>query len=469
VVWGHPRIAPDPTAQRTDTRVVIFAGEDAADTCRTWPRRHKISLVVLFGLAAAVRLWALWAIGDVPKLHGDEGYYISAARALARGDGYPGSMRPPGFPFFAAGVFRATTGSLHALRIAQIALSLVGLWFFLDLLRRRFGARPALISSAIVAFHPTLIHYTHFLWAENLVTTLLLAALWALDRWDATARRPWVVVTGLALGALILTREMALYFVPVVVAWMLRRGPRRSTGDRIKDVVLLTVIVAAMVLPWTARNYALHHRVVLVGTLQWFAIAEGNLLPDSNWIFAPGPLRPFHVAYFAISDELRREAFARDVALRAIGRDQPAWIFKKVIRNVYQLFTPSRTQLTRFARAGWLAPGSDALAGRLALIEAVFYVASLSVGVAALCLVPDARLKSLVVALLLVFLSIYIVSAANHRYRAPLLPLFALYIGPLVCGHSARDRTRGARRVAAAVSVALVAALCLAGFTLDPG
>jgi len=404
-------------------------------------------LVVLFVLAASVRLWALWAIGDVTKLHGDEGYYIDAAHSLARGAGYPGSMRPPGFPFFAAGVFRATTESLQALRVAQIALSLVGLWFFFDLLRRRFGARPALISSAIVAFHPTLIHYTHFLWAENLVTTLLLAALWALDRWDATARRTWIVVAGLALGALILTREMALYFVPFAGAWMLRRDTRRSMRDRLKDVVLLAVIVAAVVLPWTARNYTRHHRFVLVGTLRWFAMAEGNLLPDSNWIFAASEsIRPFHIAYFAIPDELQREAFARDLALRAIGRDQPAWIFKKVIRNVYLLFTPSRTQLTRFVHRGWLAPGSDVLARRLVLIEAAFYVVSLSVGVAALCLVPDARLKSLVVILLLLFLSIYIVSAANHRYRTPLLPLFALYIGPLVCGYSARDRT-GARDV----------------------
>ena len=447
---------------------VISCGEEAADTRRTLPRGQRTSLVVLFVLAAAVRLWALWAIGDVPKLHGDEGYYIDAARSLARGGTYPGSMRPPGFPFFAAAVFRATTESLQALRVAQIALSLVGLWFFFDVLRRRFGARPALISSAIVAFHPTLVHYTHFLWAENLVTTLLLAALWALDRWDATARRTWIVVAGLVLGALILTREMALYFVPLALAWMLRRN-HRPIVDRTKDVVLLTVIVAAVVLPWTARNYTLHHRFVLVGTLQWFAIAEGNLLPRSNWMFGPGPIPPFHIAYFGIPDELQREAFAREVALKAIGREQPTWILKKVVRNVYLLFSPSRTQLTRFARAGWLAPGSDALARRLALIEAVFYVASLSVGVAALWLVPDARLKSLVVGLLLLFLSIYIVSAANHRYRTPLLPLFALYVGPLVCGYGAQDRTAGARRAAAGVSVVLVAMLCLAAFTIDPG
>ena len=391
-----------------------------------------------------------------------------AARSLERGDGYPGSMRPPGFPFFAAVVFRTTTESLLALRVAQIALSLVGMWFFFDLLRRRFGARPALISSAIVAFHPTLIHYTHFLWAENLVTTLLLAALWALDRWDASARQTWIVVAGLVLGALTLTREMAVYFVPFVVAWVFGRDPRRSTVDRITDVVVLTVVVAAVVLPWTARNYALHHRFVLVGTLQWFAIATGNLLPESNWIFGRGPVRPFEIAYFEIHNELDREAFARDVALTAIRREQPAWIVKKIIRNVYLLFTPIETQLTRFLQRRWLAAGSELLARRLALFEAAFYVVSLVVGVAALCLVPDARLKFLVVALLLLFVGIYIVATGHHRYRVPLLPLFALYVGPYVCGYSARDRTGWTRRVTAVVSVVLVAAVCFAGFVLDP-
>lgn len=448
--------------------VVISHSEESVDTRRTLSRRQVISIVVLFVLAAAVRLWALWAIGNAPELHGDEGYYIRAARSLARGDGYPGSMRPPVYPFFAAVVLRATNDSLQALRVAQIALSLVGLWFFLDLLRRRFGARPALISSAVVAFHPTLVHYTHFLWAETVVTTLLLAALWALDRWDATARRTWIVVAGLVLGALILTREMALYFVPLAVAWMLRRDVRRSIGDRIKDLALLTVVVAAVVLPWTARNYTLHHRFVLVGTLKWFAIAEGNVLPDSNWVFDKAPTRSFELAYAKIRDEVQREAFARDLALKAIRQEQPTWIFKKIIRNTYLLFSPSRTQLRRFADEGWLAPGSDALARRLALIEAVFYVVSLSVGVVALCLVPDPRLKSLVLALLLLFVGIHILSFANHRYRGQLLPVFALYIGPLVCGYSARDRTGSARRVAAVVSVVLVAVLCLVAFTMDP-
>jgi hypothetical protein len=297
----------------------------------------------------------------------------------------------------------------------------------------------------------------------------------ALDRWDATRSRLWAATSGLALGAAVLTREMMLYFLPVVLVWMLVPevrphvpDVRRHAGRAVRDAVLLVAVVAVVVLPWTARNYALHRRVVLVSTLQWFAIALGNLLPESNWVFAKGPTSQFRREYLAIPDELQREAFAREIALQAIRSEQPGWIFKKIGRNTYQLFSPSRTQLSRFAAAGWLAPGTDGLARRLALVEAAFYIASMSAGIAAFWLVPGGRVRALVVSLILLFLGIYVLAAANHRYRVPLLPLFALYVGPLAYGHVARARTLVSRRVGAGVSLALFGAICVAGLAVDP-
>src|SRR5262249_15488354 len=83
-------------------------------------------------------------------------------------------------------------------------------------------------------------------------------------------------------------------------------------------------------------------------------------------------------------------------------------------------------------------------------------------------LVPGGRVLVLVVSLILLFLRIYLLAAANHRYRVPLLPLFALFVGPLVCGDVASVRSRAPRRVGAGGSLALVRAVCVAGPAADP-
>jgi hypothetical protein len=196
-------------------------------------------------------------------------------------------MRPPRLPLLCRRRVSRGNESLQALRIAQIAVSLVACGSFL-IWCGGVSARGRVDLLAIVAFHPTLVHYTHFLWAENLVTTLLLAALVALDRWDGNDETQVDRRDRSVLGALILTREMALYFVPVAGAWMLRRDPRRSIGDRARDVVRCGHR-AGVVLPWTARNYTLHHRSSSSEPSSGLP-SRRELLPASNWIVASGPI-----------------------------------------------------------------------------------------------------------------------------------------------------------------------------------
>ncbi len=60
-------------------------------------------------------------MGDAPALHGDEAYYVAAARSLAGGLGHPDSVRGPGLSFLIAGVFRVFGESLTAVRLVQAA------------------------------------------------------------------------------------------------------------------------------------------------------------------------------------------------------------------------------------------------------------------------------------------------------------------------------------------------------------
>jgi len=435
-----------------------------------------IALLAVVVLAAGLRLGSAFTLGDVGALHGDEGYYVRGARSLVAGDGYPGALRPPGYSAFLAGALALGDGSLRAARTAQIAVALVGVWAVYALVRRRFGARAAVVSALACALHPTLVFYSHVFWSETLVTTLLLLAFVCLDRFDLGGREAWLAGAGLALGASVLVRDMLLFFVPIVVAWVLLagatpaggagaiRGARERGGWRagVRRVLLVVLPVLACVLPWAARNHALHGRPFLLSTNSWYPLAVGNLLPRDRVLGMSDENRRFVRAYYDTrGGELARSEYARRVALQAIAERQPGWIAHKLVRNTYYLFSPA-SQLRRFVKEDWLAPGWRDAGRRLANAEVAFHVLLTAAGIAALWLVPGGRTKLLVVALILFHWGVYVVANATNRFRVPLLPFFALYTGPLLLGawRSARAARPAPWRIAgAAASLAPFAAI----------
>src|SRR5262249_35755803 len=135
---------------------------------------HAIALFLLLAIALSVRLAEMLAIGNGPDLRGDEAYYVSNAVALAAGRGLLDTFRPPGFSLLLAGVVRVAGDSLTVLRLAQVLVAVAGVAVAYDIVRRRFGARAGLVSGIVLALHPTLVQYAHFLWSESLFATQLL-------------------------------------------------------------------------------------------------------------------------------------------------------------------------------------------------------------------------------------------------------------------------------------------------------
>ncbi|HEY8515802.1 MAG TPA: sulfatase-like hydrolase/transferase [Candidatus Binatia bacterium] len=418
--------------------------------------RSVAALVAVLLLAAALRLTAVLTWGDVQVLRGDEGWYVRAARSLAAGTGYTGALRPPGHPALLSVVF-AAGGDLREARFAQIAVSLAGIAMLFGIVRAGFGTLAATLSALLMALHPTLISYTHFLWTETLVATLLLLAFWCLDRAERSARDGWLVGAGLALGAAVLTRDMLFAFVPVVLLW-LAIGPAPRTATRIRRMALVALPVVLLIAPWMARNYVLLGKPFVLSTNSWFPIAVGNLLPEKRILGMSQENREFHERYLEMEDELERAAYARETALAAIAKEQPWWIVRKVLRNTYYLFSTA-SQLKRFVKSRWLARGWNDFMRNVTTVEATYYAVTMVLGIVALWLVPGGRLKLLVVALILFHWAVYIVANANHRFRVPLLPFFLLYVGPLLVGAGRRTVRERWRLAGAGASLAAFAAV----------
>lgn len=393
-------------------------------------------LAIVLAVAAVARVAAIFTVGSSPQLRGDERDYVEAALSLVRGQGYPGAVRAPGYPAFLAAAFAVSGESLAAARLAQVPLGLACVAMVFDLVRPRWGARAAAISSAVVALHPTLVAYGHFLWSETLVSTLLVACAWTLDRFGRSGRESWLAALGVAAGLLVLSREM---FAPLVLAAAARATAGSGLRVGLRRAALVLLPATALVLPWTLRNHAVLGRWVPVSTTRWMPMAQGNLLPaDGSWL-RPDNGSDFLERYRAMEGEVEREEFARAVALDAIRDAQPGWIAKKIVRTNYLLFLPW-SQLGRYAVRDWLPERFRAIGRPLFAIEAAAYLATTALGIAALWWVPARGLKPLLAVPLLFQVAVYVVANANHRFRVPMLPLLAVLVGPLLVGARAHDR-----------------------------
>jgi hypothetical protein len=253
---------------------------------------------------------------------------------------------------------------------------------------------------------------------------------------------------------------MALYLLPAALVWLVVGAPGHRTGSA---ALVFFLVALACVVPWTLRNYSLHGRFVLISTNRWYPIAEGNLLAGGDPVAATQRVRDLRRRYLGDPDEIAREAAARDIARQAIRDAQPWWIARKAVMTACLVFAPSRSQLGRFLEQGWIRPRWRPAAAKLLRLEAPLYGAAMLVSLTALWLVPDARLKWLAVSFLLVFLAVYLVGNAAHRFRVPLLPLLALYAGPLLCGRGVTSAPRVWGAVLTAAAFLAVVAADLAG------
>ena len=273
-------------------------------------------------MVVAILLGALTLrIGEVQgtsyRPRNDAGSYLTQASYIARTGDYSLSHKPgsgaggtrgpsayfaPGFPYFLAlvdildGHETRRDGAIHPARISQavlgtITVAMIGLVAF-----ELYGEVAGLIALVLAAIYPVLIELSVTLVAENLLTLLVLAAVYAGLRVrrarSARTAYAWVAGAGLLTGLATLAHENAILILVPVLAAVWTGRPRlkpRSLGAP----ALLIAATALMILPWTIRNAVVMHDfipvsdetgITLVGTYN-AASAANTQLPYKWRIF----------------------------------------------------------------------------------------------------------------------------------------------------------------------------------------
>ncbi len=231
--------------------------------------REGTFLLVVYLVALAPRLAFVLVAGHSPP-GVDEVEYDIIAKSIIDGKGFswylglPTSFRPPGYPWFLAGVYWLLGPNVFRARMVQAFLTAGHALLTYLVCKKAFNAKAARLSAIFVALYIPLILYTVGLMTENLFIPLILLAFYLLLKTRDNWPRLFSVLAGLALGASILVRPSVTFFVPLLFLWFY--FPKRDWKKAVTNFGIIAVIIVVMVTPWSIRNYNVTGQFVYLDT-----------------------------------------------------------------------------------------------------------------------------------------------------------------------------------------------------------
>jgi 4-amino-4-deoxy-L-arabinose transferase-like glycosyltransferase len=243
---------------------------------RRWHTAWVAGALAVFALALCARaLWAAYADADPTDGRFDDSvFYHYAARSLDEGRGYTSflsgdstALFPPGYPFFLGGLYAAFGPDPQVGETANVILGAATCVLAFALAGLLLGWRAGVAAGLILALFPGQVLYVPALMSEVLFTflfvaVLLLAAL--ATRLRARGRTLLVAATGLTAGLAALVRGEAL-FIPLMILpfWAIAWADWRAA---LRGGALVVAAMAAIVLPWSARNYLVMDSPILLSS-----------------------------------------------------------------------------------------------------------------------------------------------------------------------------------------------------------
>ncbi|MDT8306170.1 MAG: glycosyltransferase family 39 protein [Anaerolineae bacterium] len=415
----------------------------------SWWQEGSRLLVAILAVSAVLRIGAALVFGnEVAELPGtaDQLSYHNLALRLLGGHGF--SFGEPWWPMTAAGEPTAHWSFLYTFYLAAVyavfgpnplvarliqALVAGVLHPYLAYLlgERVAGRSTGLAAAALSAGYVYFIYYSGALMTEALYMTGVLGSLYLMVRLaqEGTGQqRRWGLLLGVALGITVLLRQLFILAIPFLFLWVWWVRYRRRQPLPLAATLLAGVIVAAMILPFTARNYARYERFVLLNTNAGFAFYMANH-PAYGTRFDPilsqeeGGYQQLIPTDIEPGDEAAMDQFYLERSLGFIREDPGRYLLLSLSRiPVYFMFWPSAdsgmiSNLSRLASFGLLWPFM--LAGTvIVLLRQRFGVLSHPATVLLLFAV--------------IYTGIHILSWALVRYRLPVDAVMLVLAGVAV-------------------------------------
>jgi 4-amino-4-deoxy-L-arabinose transferase-like glycosyltransferase len=153
--------------------------------------------------------------------------------------------------------------------------------------RRVFGQLVGLVAAALTAVYVYFIYYTATLMTEPFYITAILAGLFfsirivdhltgPLSSYHNRTSFTLASGLGLTLGIAVLLRQLFLLIIPFLFLWIWWASLRRTARSPIPALLLSSILIVALILPFTIYNYARFQRFVLLNTNAGYAFFWAN-------------------------------------------------------------------------------------------------------------------------------------------------------------------------------------------------
>jgi hypothetical protein len=380
-----------------------------------------------------------------PGVPYDPWEYDQIGLSISEGNGFRGKLppleadRPPGYPFFLAGIYEVIRRVGHVpvsdlaerVKAARLTEALVNVLTVLlvGLIARELGDRRAtLVAMALAAVFPTLVMSGTAYLSEALFVPLVLAATAAaLAHRRSRHRLRWALLVGVLAGLAILVRGNAFVLLLPLGLLVWNRRPRLRPAALAAPAAAVALALATAA-PWTVRNaYELGGHLVPVAAQAGYALAgtyndfsRGLPVPRRGAWHRPPRVEPYRSDLRAWAERrlsgLEVEGEMRRQALR-FARRHPAYVAEVGLFNTMRLVELGGSERYRetCGQAGFGSGSTDA---------AVYAFWALALIAIAGAFTPMGRRVPAAVWLvpLVLYGSVVLINSSTPRFRAPIDP-----------------------------------------------
>ena len=379
-------------------------------------------LAVIFLAAVAARAAVGLSLED--RIYFADGRdYAAMARNILEGTGprlneRTVANRGPGYAYYVAGVMAAfaRTGEQVPLRAIRLSHALLGGLLCLvvaGIASRLFSPKAGLAAAALTALDPFLTFFSGFVLTESLFT-LLLAAGFLFLLYSRDGKIIWAGIAGLTLGGAALVRPSVLAMLPLLgLAWL---ALNRKQPHVFACTVAMWLLAFSTVLPWGIRNHRLTGRYALSTLSAGASLYEGTY-PGADG--APAMDRIEWPPEIYCMGEAEKNEFLQRRAVEFI-RGNPQRI--------------ARLAPVKLARFWSIVPNFSEYRRPAFMAISAIYMIPVLAAIAAGILLAGSKLKPGAILLLpaVYFSLLHTVFVGSIRYRAPVMPLLAVFAGVTV-------------------------------------
>jgi len=244
------------------------------------PRRFRHHMVMVLGIAFLVRLavvvvfWHSWGWhhGEIPDAWNKLAINLVDNGTFGFAPNQSTIARGPIFPLVEVPLYVAFGEKYAGWCISLLLLDTLTCFLVMILFRRLWGNLPALLAGLFYAVNLPIVYYTAKISQVTSILPFVVVYLYLFSSWedDYSSRwRPWAL--GLVSGLMILNKTV---YLPIPIAcsalllWSKRFEIKRIV--QLRPVALYLLVTAAVVAPWTIRNYVVTGgKLVPVQSMFW--------------------------------------------------------------------------------------------------------------------------------------------------------------------------------------------------------